>query len=130
MLPNETELGLLTGQPVNDVSSAEHAARILLNRGAKQVIVTLGSNGSLIANNALSKHIPSCKVDVVDTTAAGDAFIGGFASMLLRGFEPESAVKYANACGAVATTKFGAQPSLPTKAEVDSFLKETNRGVR
>jgi len=123
IIPNETELGLLTGQPVNDISSAEGAARVLLKRGAKNVIVTLGGNGSLVVTNHLTKHIPSFKVDVIDTTAAGDAFIGGFASALLRGVEIEDAVKYANACGALATTKFGAQPSLPTREEVERFIK-------
>jgi sugar/nucleoside kinase (ribokinase family) len=66
-------------------------------------------------------------VEVVDTTAAGDAFIGGFAARVLEsgGLLPEKlveAVQYANACGALATTKFGAQPSLPTKAEVEKFM--------
>ena len=67
-------------------------------------------------------QVDAYKVDVVDTTAAGDAFIGGFASALLRGVEIEEAVKYANACGALAATKFGAQPSLPTKEEVERFM--------
>jgi ribokinase len=132
IIPNESELSLLTGHPVNDISSAEQAARILLNRGAQTIIVTLGSNGSLIVSIDLTKHIPSYKVDVVDTTAAGDAFIGGFASRILDSEsllseELEAAVKYANACGALATTKFGAQPSLPTREEAEGFLKECRR---
>jgi ribokinase len=61
-------------------------------------------------------------VDVVDTTAAGDAFIGGFASAMLRRLEIVDAVKYATACGALAATKFGAQPSLPTKQETEKFI--------
>ena len=124
IIPNETELSLLTGLEVKDISSAEQAAKILLNRGAKNVIVTLGSKGALLVSGDQTIQINAYKVDVVDTTAAGDAFIGGFASALLRGIEIEAAVKYANACGALATTKFGAQPSLPTKEETERFISE------
>jgi len=124
ILPNETELSLLTGQPVSDVKSAETAARSLVTRGAKVVIVTLGANGALIVDKTHTTHIPSFKVNVVDTTAAGDAFIGGFAVALLNGKSLETAVQYASACGALAVTKFGAQTSLPTKREVEEFLKK------
>lgn len=123
IIPNETELSLLTGMEVKDVPSAEQAARVLLGHGAKHVIVTLGSKGALLVSGTQVKQVDTYKVDVVDTTAAGDAFIGGFASALLRGLELEEAVKHANACGALATTKFGAQPSLPTQDDVETFLK-------
>ena len=137
LLPNETELSLLTGQPVNDVASAESAARTLLGCGAKNVIVTLGAKGALIVNREMTKHVPAFSIDVVDSTAAGDAFIGGFAASLMesggsshsQGVPPSTlkqrlinAVRYGCACGALASTKFGAQPSLPTRAEVESFM--------
>ena len=122
IIPNETELSLLTGLEVKDVPSAEQAAKALLKRGAKNVIVTLGEKGALLISNTQVKQVDAYKVNVVDTTAAGDAFIGGFASALLRGIEIEEAVKYANACGALAATKFGAQPSLPTNEEVEKFM--------
>ena len=124
LLPNESELSLLSDLPVNDLPSAENAAKTLLERGIQTVIVTLGANGALIVNKELTKHIPSFKVDVVDTTAAGDAFIGGFASALLQNKSLEEAVRYGCACGALAATKFGAQPSLPTKEDVEKFLHE------
>jgi ribokinase len=122
VLPNESELSLLTGQAVSDVRSAETAGRALVAREAKNVIVTLGANGALIVNKDGAKHVPSFNVRVVDTTAAGDAFIGGFAVALLHGKPLEDAVQYACACGALAVTKFGAQPSLPTAEEVEELL--------
>jgi ribokinase len=135
ILPNETELSLLTGVPVTDISSTEKAAKVLLARGAKNVIVTLGKKGALIVSSTQVTHVDSYKVNVVDTTAAGDAFIGGFASKLLESdsklsdvqqqaaaLQSEEAVKYANACGALAATKFGAQPSLPTREDVETFI--------
>jgi ribokinase len=122
VIPNEIELSLLTGLEVKDVPSAEHAAKFLLGRGAKHVIVTLGNKGALVVSGDQTVQVNAYKVDVVDTTAAGDAFIGGFASALLRGLEIEQAVRYANACGALAVTKFGAQPSLPTKEETEKII--------
>jgi ribokinase len=122
LLPNEIELSLLTNQTVNDIPSAEKASKILLGRGAQTIILTLGANGALIVTKELTRHIPPFKVNVVDTTAAGDAFIGGFASALLQNKSLEEAVRYGCACGALATTRFGAQPSLPTREEVEKFI--------
>lgn len=125
LVPNESELSLLTGLPVSDIQSAENAAKTLLARGISNVIVTLGANGALLVNQDGTKHIPSYAVNVVDTTAAGDAFIGGFASALLQNKSMEDAVRYGCACGALAATKFGAQPSMPTKEEVKTFLDQS-----
>lgn len=122
LIPNETEVNLLTGLPATDLNSTEQAARTLLERGVKNVIVTLGSKGALIVTSEQITHVDTFKVNVVDTTAAGDAFIGGFATALLKDKSLEDAVRYGCACGALATTKFGAQPSLPTKEEVDTFM--------
>lgn len=127
LVPNETELGLLINKKVTDAQSAESAAKELLQRGVKIVLVTLGANGALLVTKEKSIQIPSFKVNVVDTTAAGDSFIGGFASKLLESNsllfdELQNAVRYGCACGALATTKFGAQPSLPTKKETEALL--------
>ncbi|NWF64156.1 MAG: ribokinase [Chloroflexi bacterium] len=132
LIPNETELALLAGLPVTDASSAEVAAKEILKQGVKTVIATLGSKGALLVTSAQVTQVDAYKVNVVDTTAAGDAFIGGFAAKLLEQGMPldverhtlmlQNAVRYGCACGALATTKFGAQPSLPTKQEVERFI--------
>lgn len=127
LIPNESELSLLTGMNVNDAASAETAAKKILKQGVKTVIVTLGSKGALLVTNTQVSgtqvtKVDTYKVEVVDTTAAGDAFIGGFASALLSGKSLEDSVRHGCACGALATTKFGAQPSLPTKEEVERFI--------
>jgi ribokinase len=122
LVPNESELSLLTGQPVSDDASAEAAARLLIAQGAGMVIVTRGEHGSLTVTQNDIYHVPAFQVDVIDTTAAGDAFIGGLAVALAEDKPIREALTNANACGALATTRFGAQPSLPNKEEVDEFL--------
>lgn len=133
LIPNETELSLLSGMEVGDVASAERAAKSLLERGVGTMIVTLGSKGALIVTDSQATHVDTFEVQVVDTTAAGDAFIGGFAYKLLesnglpldrqeKALELRNAVRYGCACGALAATRFGAQPSLPTREEVERFL--------
>lgn len=123
LVPNESELQLLSGQPVTDTDSAESAAQALLEKGVRTVIVTLGANGALLVTDEKTTHVPTFKVEVVDTTAAGDAFIGGLAAALLKGKPLEEAVRYGNASGALAATKFGAQPSLPSRDEVERLLR-------
>jgi ribokinase len=86
------------------------------------VIVTLGAQGALLVERERAWHAPAHPVEVVDTTAAGDAFVGGLAMGILKGGSLQKAVQYANACGALAVTKFGAQPSLPSAREVEEFL--------
>ena len=123
ILPNESELALLAQKKITDKASLEAAAHALVSRGAANVIVTLGEKGALLMGRHTKKYIPSYKVKPVDTTGAGDAFIGGMATALLHRKSPQDAVKYGCACGALATTKFGAQPSLPTAQEVRDFLR-------
>ncbi|TEU01790.1 MAG: ribokinase, partial [Dehalococcoidia bacterium] len=111
LTPNESEASLLTGTQVVDTDDAEQAARRLLEQGVGAVIVTLGARGALVVTPAGQQLVPSFPVDVVDTTAAGDAFNGGLAVALAGKKSLEEAVRFASACGALATTRMGAQPS-------------------
>jgi len=120
LTPNESEAGLLTGTQV----SAEVAARRLAGQGVGAVIVTLGARGALIVTLDAQRLVPGFSVNAVDTTAAGDAFNGGLAVALAEGRPLAAAVRFASACGALATTRLGAQPSLPTVDEVEAFLAE------
>ena len=117
MVPNETEARLLTGIDVVDLASAEGAARALREAGARNVIVTLGARGSMTVGDGAAFHTPSLEVKAVDTTAAGDAFVGGLVVGLGRGDALPDAVRFATCAGALAVTRFGAQTSLPSYAE-------------
>lgn len=124
LTPNETEAERLTGVKVEDEASAEAAAVNLLQRGAGNVIVTLGAKGALVATPDRVALVPSYEVEPRDSTAAGDAFNGGLASALAKGLPLEEAVREASLVGALSVTRLGAQPSLPTGEEVRRFAKE------
>jgi ribokinase len=123
LVPNETEASLLAGLEVKDVASAEAAAHKFLGYGVPVVIVTLGAQGALLVTEGQVTHVPAKEVKAVDTTAAGDAFIGGLAVAWVNGFSLEEAVQYATCSGALAVTKFGAQTSLPSAEDVEAFYK-------
>lgn len=122
-VPNETEAESLTGLPVSTIAEAESAARALLSRGPKAVIVTLGARGALCVTSDGAEHIPALRVDAVDPTAAGDAFIGALAVFLGEGDALSAAVRKANVVAALSVTRMGAQSSLPYRAEVDAALR-------
>tara|TARA_B100000989_G_scaffold294250_1_gene273028 strand:- start:3706 stop:4635 length:930 start_codon:yes stop_codon:yes gene_type:complete len=120
--PNETEVELLTGVIVNDEKDALKASKILLDKGVKNVIITMGKKGAFLHSELGSILIPSFEVNALDTTAAGDTFNGAFAVAVAEGKALEDAVKYANAAAAISVTKMGAQPSIPLKNEIENFL--------
>ena len=123
LVPNETEATALTGVEVVDLATAEAAAQELLGCGVGAAIITLGGQGALLATKEGSFHVPAVAVPVVDTTAAGDAFIGGLGTGLVRGFPLEEAVRYATCAGTLAVTVFGAQTSLPDEAQVQALYE-------
>jgi len=122
LTPNETETEILTGMPTHSNEQAIEAAHNLLSKGIETVILTLGSRGSFLLTEKMGKRIPAYSIDVIDTTAAGDAYCGALAASLAQGTHIEEAVKIANAAGALAATKLGAEPSLPTKKAIDQLL--------
>lgn len=118
LTPNETEAEGITGVPVNSVDDARKAADALLKKGVGSVIVTLGDKGALLHTAKSSDVVPACKVGpVVETTGAGDAFNGGFAVGLSRGFAPIDAVRFGSAVAGISVTRPGTAPSMPTLDE-------------
>lgn len=124
IMPNETEAALLTGLPTGTVEEAAAAADKLLERGASHVIITLGDKGALYKNKNETEHIKPYKVKAVDTTAAGDAYAGGLAAAMAEGKTLKESMQFAAAVAALSVTKAGAQPSLPRREEVETFIKE------
>ncbi len=125
--PNETETSLLTGTEVIDSASARKAAEHLLKMGVKNVIVTLGENGSLLCNKDGMEHFKAFEANAVDTTAAGDVFNGTLAVAITNEKSLQEAINFAAAAAAISVTREGAQPSIPTHAEIDNFLNESKK---
>lgn len=119
LIPNQIELALLAGE-----QDPPAAARKLLSWGVGQVIVTLGKDGALLLSGTQEKPVPAYRVKVVDTTAAGDAFVGALAVALAEGSPVVAAAAWANAAAAVSVTRAGAQPSLPRREEVEAMIRE------
>ena len=127
IVPNELEAQLLTGIKWKEDIDIRRIAKRLLEMGPKNVVITLGSKGLFFKNEFEEIRMEAFKVKVVDTTAAGDAFMGALACGLSQGKSIREVLKFANTAGALATTKMGAQPSLPQRGELDIFLKGVER---
>lgn len=124
LTPNRSECARLAGMTVRNCDDALRAADMLRARGVRNVIVTLGSEGSLIHSETCSERVAARKVEAVDTTAAGDVFNGALAVALSEGRTLVDAARFATAASAIAVTRLGAQTSVPTRAEVDALLVE------
>lgn len=122
LIPNEVEASLLSGIQVSGPDSAIEAATKLRRRGSRRVIVTLGEHGAVFCGPEGTFHVPAFKVRAVDTTAAGDAFIAAFTTAWVKGDGADASLRQACAAGALATTRTGAQPSLPSLEEVYTML--------
>ena len=120
VVPNESELALLSADGASDVPAA--AAELSAATGAHSIVVTLGERGVYAWTGHGELSIPGHRVDTIDTTGAGDAFCGVFAARLAVGTPFDDAVRYANSAGALATTRAGAEPSMPSRAAVESLL--------
>ena len=121
--PNHIEAGIMVGEPVADVRSAKTVAAALVAKGPDAVVVTIGEKGAVLVDKFHHiRHFPAPKVGIVDTTAAGDTFTGALSVAVAREEKLSDAIRYANAAGALACTKFGAQPAMPTHREVEELL--------
>lgn len=118
-VPNETEAESIIGSPVRTVDDAKKCADKFLSSGVRGVIVTLGANGSLLANKSTMEHLPGFKVNTIDSTGAGDAFIGSFATFLGEGIPEREAVRRANLYAAISTTGAGTQKSFCERSYFD-----------
>ncbi len=121
LTPNETELEILSGVSINNEDDILKAAQVMLEKGVKKLIVTLGSKGSLYIDKENKIFKKSYKVDAIDTTAAGDSYTGAIAVSLSQGKNVEDAIDFASRVGALCVTKEGAQTSLPTIEEVLNY---------
>ena len=122
--PNETEAEQFTGIPVDSVDGCRAAAKKFLEMGVKNVIITLGVRGAYYTNGKDEALIPAIKVKAVETTGAGDAFNGGFATAIAEGLPVETALKFATCTSAISVTRLGSSPSMPYRHEILTLLKK------
>jgi len=124
LTPNETEAEALTGRSVANLEDARAAADILLAKGARAAIITLGERGALLHGKGQSVHFPAVSAGpVMETTGAGDAFNGGFAAALAKGFSAEDAVRFGCTVAGISVTRAGTAPSMPSLAEAMSLYE-------
>lgn len=121
LIPNESEASALSGLSVDSLDTAQAAATRLIALGAGKVIITLGAQGSLFADGQRFEHFPAPVVKAVDTTAAGDTFVGGFAAALAAGQDEVQAIRFGQVAAALSVTRAGAQPSIPALSDVQAF---------
>jgi ribokinase len=125
--PNQSEAQALTGIIVDDLQSAGRAARILQSGGAREVAMKLGALGSLVCSvDGELEQVAAAKAEIVDTTAAGDAFTAGLAVALSEGRSLADAARFGGAAGTLACTVFGAQPAMPSRMTVEEFIRRTS----
>jgi len=127
--PNETEAEILTDIKVVDDHTVEKSGKKLLEFGANTAIITLGKRGAMVVTNNSSELVPAFAVKAVDATAAGDAFTGGFAYAIATGKDVISSARFGNAVAGLTVTKMGAQPSMPTKDELEDFLRNAEVNI-
>jgi len=122
LTPNESEAELLSGLAVRDADGVQRAAARLRARGAASVVITLGERGAYASSPEFEGLVPAFKVDPVDTTAAGDVFNGALAVALAERLPLTEALRFAQAAAAISVTRPGAQPSAPSRAEIEKII--------
>jgi len=122
--PNEVEAEMMTGIHVDSLEAAKKAAQVFYDKGVEVVLITLGERGVFISDHGREEIISAFKVDAVDTTGAGDAFNGGLLTALAEGKDLWEASRFANALAALSVQKIGTTPAMPSREEVESFLKQ------
>ena len=122
--PNEVEASILTGVKVVDEQSAAQAADWFFQRGVKKVVITMGGMGAYVADGTRAGLTPAFRVSAVDTTGAGDAYNGGFVTALSEGSDIFAAARFAAATAALSVQRMGTTPAMPTRAEIEDFLRE------
>ncbi len=128
LILNETEAAVVSGVSVSDSGSALSAAERIIAKGTNAVILTLGEKGCVYRNaNGESLTVPAFKMKAVDTTAAGDTFIGAYAAASAEGLAVKQAITFASAAAALAVTKAGAQASIPSKADIEAFIQSRSK---
>ena len=127
LIPNETELEAITGMPVSTDQEILNAALYLKSLGIKRVVVTAGDKGSYVINDETQFHVPACKVDAIDTTAAGDSYIASFVIATTKGLDDIEAARFASKVSAIVVTREGAQSSIPTLEEVEAYYQNYNK---
>ena len=127
LTPNETEACILSGIKIDSIEDAGRAARVLMKKGVGSVIITLGSKGALVVAEGKERFIAGHKVDVVDTTGAGDAYNGGLATALAEGMYIFASAEFANAVAALSVTKIGTAPAMPYREELEAFIKNNRQ---
>ena len=127
LIPNETELSILSGIADNSSEKLEDIAKKVYSKGCENLVITLGDKGGLYLQRDKMEYFESEKVDSVDTTAAGDSFVGAMVTSIVEGKTITEAIEFASFAAALTVTKPGAQYSLPTKEEVEEFIKIKTR---
>lgn len=123
IVPNEVEAAGIVGHAIDTDEQAIRAAKTLLQRGAKTAIITLGGRGALFHTAGHTEFVPATAAGkVIDTTGAGDAFLGGFAAAIAEGLAPIDAVRFASATAGIAVTRPGTAPAMPARHEIDALL--------
>lgn len=122
LTPNEVEASILSGVNIETIEDAKKAANVLMKKGVKNVLITLGSKGVLVVTSQKEEFIQSYKVNVVDTTGAGDAYNGAFATALSEGKDIFEAAHFANAAAAISVTRIGTAPAMAYRNEIEEFI--------